>query len=69
MLWPSWGFVVWDPFVDAKPALDTFIALIIFPNDPTAAIPPALYTFGCMFTGSILARLWAEFGAGPEGQR
>ena len=49
--------------------LGTYIVLTIFPNDPTAAIPPALYTFGCMFTGSILARIWAEFGAGPEGQR
>ncbi len=49
--------------------LGAYIVLTIFPNDPTAAIPPALYTFGCMFTGSILARIWAEFGAGPEGQR
>jgi BASS family bile acid:Na+ symporter len=24
-----------------------------------AAIAPAIYTFGCMFTGTILARLWA----------
>ena len=24
-----------------------------------AAIPAALYTFGCMFTGTILARIWA----------
>ena len=27
---------------------------------PEAAIPAALYTFGCMFTGTILARLWAN---------
>ncbi len=38
------------------------------PNDPAAAIPPAIYTFGCMLTGTILARLWAEFGAG-QGSR
>jgi BASS family bile acid:Na+ symporter len=31
-------------------------------KDPIAAIAPALYTFGCMLTGTILARLWAEFG-------
>ncbi|MDY0170246.1 MAG: bile acid:sodium symporter family protein [Thermoguttaceae bacterium] len=56
--------------------LGTYIVLTVFPNDPAAAIPPALYTFGCMLTGTILARIWAEFGAGqgggpfePEGQR
>ena len=27
---------------------------------PEAAIPAALYTFGCMFTGTILARIWAN---------
>ena len=27
---------------------------------PEAAIPAAIYTFGCMFTGTILARIWAE---------
>lgn len=27
---------------------------------PEAAIPAALYTFGCMFTGTILARIWAS---------
>jgi len=25
-----------------------------------AAIAPALYTFGCMFTGTVLARIWGE---------
>ena len=44
--------------------LGTYIVLTVFPNDPAAAIPPAMYTFGCMLTGTILARLWAEFGAG-----
>ena len=27
----------------------------------TAALPAAIYTFGCMFTGTILARAWAEW--------
>lgn len=49
--------------------LGAYIVLTIFPDDPTAAIPPALYTFGCMLTGSILARIWAEFGPGPQDQQ
>ena len=28
-------------------------------DDPATCIAPAMYTFGCMFTGTILARLWA----------
>ena len=27
---------------------------------PEAAIPAAIYTFGCMFTGTILAKIWAS---------
>ena len=33
-----------------------------------AVIPPVIYTFGCMFTGTLLARLWAEFGAQEESE-
>jgi BASS family bile acid:Na+ symporter len=40
--------------------LGTFLALEVFKEEPTAAIPTAIYTFGCMFTGTILARVWAE---------
>jgi len=40
--------------------LGTVLARNLFGD--TAAIAPALYTFGCMFTGTILARCWAEFG-------
>jgi BASS family bile acid:Na+ symporter len=40
--------------------LGTVLAAKLF-GDATA-IGPALYTFGCMFTGTVLARLWAEFG-------
>ncbi len=46
--------------------LGTWLALGLFPDNPAAAIPAALYTFGCMFTGTILARLWAEFGRPQE---
>ncbi|MGW8257437.1 MAG: bile acid:sodium symporter family protein [Thermoguttaceae bacterium] len=41
--------------------LGTVLALRMFGDYPAAAIPPAIYTFGCMFTGTILARCWAEF--------
>jgi BASS family bile acid:Na+ symporter len=39
--------------------LGTVLAVKHFEVFPTAAILPATYTFGCMLTGTILARLWA----------
>ena len=45
--------------------LGIMLVLTAFPGEPEAAIPTAIYAFGCMFTGTILARYWAEFGAGP----
>jgi BASS family bile acid:Na+ symporter len=39
--------------------LGTTLVLQLFPEQPAAAIPPALYTFGCMLTGTLLARWWA----------
>jgi BASS family bile acid:Na+ symporter len=39
--------------------LGTVMALSLFPQQPAAAILPAAYTFGCMLTGTILARYWA----------
>jgi BASS family bile acid:Na+ symporter len=39
--------------------LGTVMALSLFPKQPAAAILPAAYTFGCMLTGTILARIWA----------
>jgi len=42
--------------------LGTFLVLNVFRDEPAAAIPPAIYTFGCMLTGTVLARVWAEFG-------
>jgi BASS family bile acid:Na+ symporter len=39
--------------------LGTTLVTSLFPDDPSVAIPPALYTFGCMLTGTILARYWS----------
>jgi BASS family bile acid:Na+ symporter len=44
--------------------LGTWLALDLFPDEPATAIPAALYTFGCMFTGTLLARWWA--GCQPQ---
>lgn len=44
--------------------LGTTLALSLFPGT-TAAIPTAVYTFGCMFTGSLLATWWARRGVLP----
>ncbi len=38
--------------------LGTTLATTLF-TDSAVALPPALYTFGCMLTGTILARAWA----------
>ncbi len=40
--------------------LGTVLAMDLFGKDPAIAIAPAIYTFGCMLTGTILARVWAE---------
>ena len=39
------------------------------PNYKSAAIPTALYTFGCMFTGTVLARWWANRPTQPDGEK
>jgi len=44
--------------------LGTILAMTLFPTMPLAAVPPAIYTFGCMFTGTVLAQAWALFGKG-----
>ena len=41
--------------------LGSALAMGLF-ADAAAALPAALYTFGCMLTGTILARVWAEIG-------
>jgi BASS family bile acid:Na+ symporter len=40
--------------------LGATLATQLFPDRPAAAIAPALYTFGCMLTGTLLARLWSS---------
>jgi BASS family bile acid:Na+ symporter len=39
--------------------LGATLATQLFPDRPAAAIAPAIYTFGCMLTGTMLARGWA----------
>jgi len=46
--------------------LGTMLVVAVFPDEPEAAIPTALYAFGCMLTGTVLARFWAEWGGGAE---
>ncbi len=36
----------------------TWLVLELFPDRPEAAIPTAVYTFGCMLTGTVLAQWW-----------
>ena len=38
----------------------TALALKWFEETPTAAIPTAAYTFGCMLTGTMLAKWFAS---------
>lgn len=40
--------------------LGAALATDLFRDQPAVALPAALYTFGCMFTGTVLARVWAE---------
>ncbi|MEX0817991.1 MAG: bile acid:sodium symporter family protein [Pirellulaceae bacterium] len=40
--------------------LGAALAVKLFPDQPGVAIAPAIYTFGCMLTGTILARVWAS---------
>ncbi len=39
--------------------LGAVLAAQWFADTPEAAIPPALYTFGCMLTGTLLATYWS----------
>lgn len=47
--------------------LGSVLAATYFDNE--AAMPAALYTFGCMLTGTILARIWHQFGAAASSAR
>jgi BASS family bile acid:Na+ symporter len=46
--------------------MGTILATQFFPDNPSTAIPTAAYTFGCMLTGSVLAKLWALSREGGE---
>jgi BASS family bile acid:Na+ symporter len=41
--------------------LGATLATQLFPDRAAIAIAPAMYTFGCMLTGTMLARIWATF--------
>ena len=41
--------------------LGTVLALDLFHDRPATAIPPAIYTFGSMFIGTLMARAWSEY--------
>jgi BASS family bile acid:Na+ symporter len=43
--------------------LGAVLSRSLFPDDPAVAIAPAMYTFGCMLTGTVLARFWAMSAA------
>ncbi len=43
--------------------LGAALAVKLFPDQAGVAIAPAIYTFGCMLTGTILARVWATIGS------
>ena len=40
--------------------LGTVLVLGLFKDQPAAAIPTAVYTFGCMLTGTLLAHCWSR---------
>lgn len=40
--------------------LGAFLATQLFPDRLAIAVAPAMYTFGCMITGTILATIWAQ---------
>ncbi len=45
--------------------LGTWLAMSLFPNT-TVAIAPAIYTFGCMLTGTLLANVWSRITVAPR---
>ena len=45
--------------------LGTWLALELFPGT-AVAITPAIYTFGCMLTGTLLANIWSRLPTGSD---
>jgi len=46
--------------------LGTVLVLELFKDEPAAAIPTAVYTFGCMMTGTVLAQIWGRSAPDDE---
>jgi bile acid:Na+ symporter, BASS family len=46
--------------------LGTVLVLGRFKDEPAAAIPTAVYTFGCMLTGTVLAQIWGRSASEDE---
>jgi len=46
------------------------LAVDLFRDTPTVAVPPAAYAFGCMLTGTILVQvlMWREGGREGSGE-
>jgi BASS family bile acid:Na+ symporter len=44
--------------------LGATLATMLFRDQPGVAIAPAMYTFGCMLTGTMLANYWARRSSG-----
>lgn len=40
--------------------LGTVLAMQLFPDRPGICVPTALYTFGCVLTGTVLAWIWSQ---------
>ncbi len=49
--------------------LGSIMADQLFKDQKITALPPALYTFGCMLTGTILAQLWAMRGTAENNEQ
>ncbi len=45
--------------------LGTVLAAQLFPHQAAIPLPAALYTFGCMFTGTVLAAWWSRRPVAP----
>ena len=48
--------------------LGTVLAAQLFPQQAAIQLPAALYTFGCMFTGTVLAAWWSRRSADVQGE-
>lgn len=46
--------------------LGTVLVLGLFKDQPAVAIPTAVYTFGCMLTGTLLAQWWSRHPPSDE---